>query len=52
VGNAGALSLRINDRPGLALGRRGEVRRNIVITKQSLPSLVEDASPGRSSHIG
>jgi cytoskeleton protein RodZ len=52
VGNAGALSLRINDRPGLALGRRGEVRRNIVITKQNLPSLVEDVAPGRSSHSG
>jgi cytoskeleton protein RodZ len=51
VGNAGALSLRINDRPGLALGRRGEVRRNIVITKESLPSLVE-AAPGRESHSG
>lgn len=51
VGNAGALSVRINDRPGLALGRRGEVRRNIVITKESLPSLVETA-PGRESHSG
>jgi transcriptional regulator with XRE-family HTH domain len=52
VGNAGALALTINDRPGLALGRRGEVRRNIVITKQNLPSLVEDSTPGRSSHSG
>jgi hypothetical protein len=29
----------------VALGRDGEVRRNIVITHQSLPSLVEGA-PG------
>jgi cytoskeletal protein RodZ len=52
VGNAGGVSVRINDRPGLALGRRGEVRRNIVITRQNLPSLVEDVTPGRSSHSG
>lgn len=51
VGNAGALDLRINDRPGLPLGRRGEVRRNIVITKESLPSLVESA-PVTPSHRG
>jgi cytoskeletal protein RodZ len=52
VGDAGALAVRINDRPGLALGRRGEVRRNIVITKENLTSLVEDASPRRASHSG
>jgi cytoskeleton protein RodZ len=52
VGNAGALAVRINDRPGLSLGRRGEVRRNIVITRENLPSLVEDATPEHSSHSG
>jgi cytoskeletal protein RodZ len=52
VGDAGAVAVRINDRPGLALGRRGEVRRNIVITKENLTSLVEDASPRRTSHSG
>lgn len=53
VGNAGGLSLRVNDRPALPLGRSGEVRKNIVITRQSLPELVEQdeaAQPdGRSS---
>jgi cytoskeleton protein RodZ len=46
VGNAGALRLRLNDRPALPLGRSGEVRKNIVITRQSLPSLVDQ---GRSA---
>jgi cytoskeleton protein RodZ len=41
VGNAGGLQLRVNDQPALPLGRSGEVRKNIVITKQNLPSLVE-----------
>jgi cytoskeletal protein RodZ len=47
VGNAGGLSIRVNDRPALPLGRSGEVRKNIVITRQNLPSLVErdGASP-------
>ncbi len=52
VGNAGGLSIRVNDRPALPLGRSGEVRKNIVITRQSLPEIVgqdEAASPdGRS----
>src|SRR5207248_2504388 len=51
VGDAGALAVQINDRPALVLGRRGEVRRNVVITKDSLPALVEDSVPGRA-HIG
>jgi cytoskeletal protein RodZ len=50
VGNAGGLSFRVNDRPGVPLGRSGEVRKNIVITKQNLPSLVEDAPRVRASH--
>jgi cytoskeleton protein RodZ len=41
VGNAGGLALRVNDQPARPLGRSGEVRKNIVITRQSLPTLVE-----------
>ena len=41
VGNAGGLRIRLNDRPALPLGRSGEVRKNIVITRQNLPSLVD-----------
>jgi len=52
VGNAGGLSLRVNDRPALPLGRNGEVRKNIVITRHNLPSLVDQersaATDGRS----
>jgi cytoskeletal protein RodZ len=40
VGNAGGLSIRVNDRPALPLGRSGEVRKNIVITRQNLPDIV------------
>jgi cytoskeleton protein RodZ len=50
VGNAGGLAFSVNDRPGLRLGRSGEVRRNIVITRQSLPSLVEDTPSMRAAH--
>jgi cytoskeleton protein RodZ len=42
VGNAGGLSIRVNDRPALPLGRSGEVRKNIVITRQNLPALVKE----------
>jgi len=49
VGNAGGLSFSVNNRPGLALGRSGEVKRNIVINPGNLESLVE-ATPGRPSH--
>ncbi len=41
VGNAGGIDFRVDDKPGVPLGRSGEVRRNIVITRESLPSLVE-----------
>lgn len=44
VGNAGGLSFRVNDRPGVSLGGPGEVKRNIVITRKNLPALVEDHS--------
>jgi transcriptional regulator with XRE-family HTH domain len=50
VGNAGGLEFRVNELQGVPLGRQGEVRKNIVITKQSLPSLVGDARRARSSH--
>ena len=50
VGNAGGLAFKVNDRPGLSLGADGEVRKNIVITRQSLSSLVEEAPPVRTSH--
>lgn len=43
VGNAGGVTFSINGRKGVALGKDGEVRRNIVITHQSLPSLLEGA---------
>jgi cytoskeleton protein RodZ len=42
VGNAGGLEFKLNGRPGVTLGREGEVRRNIVITRQSVPSLQQD----------
>lgn len=45
VGNAGGLTFTLNGRPGVPLGREGEVRRNIVITRQSLPSLVQQSPP-------
>jgi cytoskeletal protein RodZ len=50
VGNAGGLVFRVNDRPGVPLGRTGEVRRNIVITKDNLPSLVQDAASAAAAH--
>lgn len=50
VGNAGGVSFTVNDLPGLPLGKNGEVRRNIVITKQSLPSFVEESPQRRASH--
>lgn len=52
VGNAGGITFTLNGRPGVSLGREGEVRRNIVITRQSLPSLVQQAAPAASPHAG
>ncbi len=52
VGNAGGLSIRVNDRPALPLGRSGEVRKNIVITRQNLPSLVQQDGAGSDGHSG
>jgi cytoskeleton protein RodZ len=42
VGNAGGVSFTVNGRPGVPLGAQGEVRRGVVITQESLPSLVQD----------
>jgi cytoskeletal protein RodZ len=51
VGNAGGLDFRVNDLPGMPLGKSGEVKRNIVITRDNIPSLVqEDASSVQASH--
>lgn len=48
VGNAGGLAFSINNHPGVRLGERGEVRKNIVITHQSLPNLVQDGARSSS----
>lgn len=48
VGNAGGIVLSVNGHSGVRLGRPGEVRRNIQITRESLRSLLEaipDATP-------
>ncbi len=51
VGNAGGLDFRVNDRPGVPLGKSGEVKRNIVITRDNLPSLVQQDAPSvQASH--
>jgi len=44
VGNAGGIAFSINDRPGIPLGREGEVKRNIVITKESVPALLQETA--------
>src|SRR5439155_841481 len=38
VGNAGGVSFTLNGRPGVQLGREGEVRRNITFTRDSMAS--------------
>lgn len=52
VGNAGGVSFRLNDRPGVPLGKSGEVKKNIVITRQSLPSLVKQDPPSDTPPSG
>jgi cytoskeleton protein RodZ len=42
VGNAGGVTFSVNDRPGIPLGKEGDVRRNVVISRQSLPSLLAE----------
>jgi transcriptional regulator with XRE-family HTH domain len=44
VGNAGGIEFAINDRPGIPLGRDGEVKRNIVIDRESVASLIQQGS--------
>jgi cytoskeletal protein RodZ len=47
VGNAAGVTFSVNGRPGVPLGREGEVRRNIVITRESIPSLLQETPPPR-----
>jgi transcriptional regulator with XRE-family HTH domain len=44
VGNAGGLALSVNDGPSITLGRSGEVRRDILINKETLPTLLQEAA--------
>jgi cytoskeleton protein RodZ len=52
VGNAGGIAFSINDRPGIPLGREGEVKRNIVITKESVPALLQGAPASPAPSVG
>jgi cytoskeleton protein RodZ len=52
VGNAGGVTFRVNDKPGVPLGKSGEVKKNIVITRQSLPDLVEQDPPSDTPPSG
>ncbi len=52
VGNAGGLEILLNDHPARPLGRSGEVRKNIVITRQNLPSLVDETRPSGDGQSG
>jgi cytoskeletal protein RodZ len=47
VGNAGGVTYTLNGRAGVPLGREGEVRRNIVITPESMASLLQETPPPR-----
>jgi hypothetical protein len=47
VGNAGGVAYTLNGRPGVPLGREGEVRRGVVITRDSLASLLQETPPPR-----
>jgi len=47
VGNAGGVTYTLNGRLGVALGREGEVRRNVVITRESMASLLQESPPPR-----
>jgi cytoskeleton protein RodZ len=49
VGNAGGIAFTVNNRPGVPLGRSGEVRRNIVISHENLDNLVEEHPVTRAS---
>ena len=47
VGNAGGVTFTVNGRPGVPLGREGEVRRNVVITRESMASLLQETPAPR-----
>jgi cytoskeleton protein RodZ len=47
LGNAGGVALTVNGRPAPPLGHAGEVKRNIVITRESLAELMKE-SPAAS----
>ncbi len=47
VGNAGGVTYTLNGRAGVVLGREGEVRRDIVITRESMASLLQETPPPR-----
>jgi cytoskeletal protein RodZ len=47
VGNAGGVTFTLNGRAGVPLGRDGEVRRNIVISRESMASLLQESPPPR-----
>jgi cytoskeleton protein RodZ len=47
VGNAGGVGFTLNGRPGVPLGREGEVRRNVVITRDSMASLLQESPAPR-----
>jgi cytoskeletal protein RodZ len=47
VGNAGGVTYTLNGRPGVPLGREGEVRRNIAVTRESMASLLQETPPPR-----
>jgi transcriptional regulator with XRE-family HTH domain len=49
VGNAGGLAISVNDQPGMPLGKSGEVKKNIVITRQNLPTFVPEVAE-RDAH--
>ena len=52
LGNAGGIEYTVNGRPGAALGRDGEVRRNVVITAEGVaasPLVARSPRPRRPS---
>ncbi len=52
VGNAGGLSLNLNNLPGLPLGRNGEVKKNILINRDNLPALIQKTAALSPSSSG
>jgi cytoskeleton protein RodZ len=45
LGNAGGVSLTLNDRPLPPVGREGEVKKNVVINAQTAPALMAGTVP-------